>query len=505
MLMTGMKHNGGGRLAAVRLMRYGGALILAAALMLLPLAARETAPARSMEDGLDRLLAVRRPASIKVSLHAVSLDDGRVLYSRSADDPMVPASNMKLVTAAAALWSLKPDYVYETPFYTTAPIRGGVLQGDLYVRGTGAPDLVCENLWVMARQLRNLGLHEVRGRLVGDDGFFDPPARVESWKSSYAHRAFAAPLGALSSNFNSVNVLVRPAERAGAPPVVVVDPFSRFFTVLNKATTRKGKMTLTVDRRYRDGRNEVVVGGAIPPGHPVSVSLRSVEDPTGYFLASFVEVAEEVGITFGRAPARGAVPEGAEEIYSFQSRSLSRLLMEMNKYSNNFSAEMVLKTMGAEMLGPPGTTAKGLQAVDAYLRYIGIPMEGVVLDDASGLSRYNRVTARLLSEVVRHVWDDFETGPEYFASLPLAGADGTLSKRMTSGAALRRVRAKSGFINSTSCLSGVAGNPVTGPVAFSILMNGTGLVNGDAKRLQDRICAVLAGSTPAGEASGSGR
>ena len=481
----------------VRLLSSAGVLALAVVLMLLPLSARETSPTRSMEDGLDRLIAGRKPSSIDVGLYAVALDSGRVLCSRSADTSMVPASNMKLVTAAAALWTLKPDYVYETPFYTTAPPRNGVLMGDLFVQGRGAPDLVCENLWVMARQLRNLGIREVRGSLVGDDSFFDEPARHQAWKSSYAHRAFAAPIGALSCNFNSVNILVRPAERSGTRPVVVVDPFDDFFDVINKASTRRGKMTLTADRRYRDGRNQVVIGGTIPVNHPMSVTLRSVEDPTGYFLSSFVEVAEEVGITFAQPPRTGPVPEGAEEIYAFESRSLGRLLVEMNKYSNNFTAEMVLKTLGAEVLGPPGTTAKGLQAVDAYLRHHNFPMDGVVLDDASGLSRHNRVTARLLAEVVRHVWSDFETGPEFFASLPVAGTDGTLKKRMTAGAALRRVRAKSGFINSTSTLSGVAGNPVTGPVAFSILMNGRGLQNWNAKQLQDRICEVLAGSTPA--------
>ncbi len=493
------KYPGGGRRAAVRFLRYGGVLALAAFLLLLPLAARETAPARSMEDSLDRLLAGRRPSSLKVALYAVSLDDGRVLYSRSANDPMVPASNMKLVTTAAALWVLKPDYVYETLFYATGPIRNGVLEGDLYVQGRGAPDLVCENLWVMARQLRNLGIRQVRGGLVGDDTFFDRQGRNPHWKTSYAHRAFGGPVGALSCNFNSVNIIVRPAERSGQPPVVVLDPFSNFFSVVNNATTRKGKMTLTADRRYRNGRNEVVLGGAIPIGHPTSESLRSVDDPTGYFLSSLVEVAEEVGITFGRPPSLGIVPEDAEEIYSFESRSLGRLLVEMNKYSNNFSAEMILKTIGAEMLGAPGTTANGLLAVDAYLRHHGLPMDGVVLDDASGLSRYNRVTARLLAEVVRHAWNDFEIGPEFFASLPVAGADGTLKKRMTGGAALRRVRAKSGFINGVSSLSGVAGNPTTGPVAFAILMNGSKLGNGEAKRLQDSICAVLAGSTPAAQ------
>jgi D-alanyl-D-alanine carboxypeptidase/D-alanyl-D-alanine-endopeptidase (penicillin-binding protein 4) len=403
---------------------------------------------------------------------------------------------MKIVTAAAALWALKPDYVYETPFYAAGPVRDSVLQGDLHVQGRGAPDLVCENLWVMARELRNLGIERVEGALVADDSYFDTPARLTSWKSSYAHRAFAAPIGALSANFNSVNVIVRPS-RTGGKPTVVVDPFGDFFTVINTATSRKGRMNLTVDRRYRNGRNEVVVGGNIPPTHPRSVTLRSVEDPTGHFLSAFVEVAAQLGITFGRPPEIGPVPEGAEEVYAFESRSLGRLVVEMNKYSNNFSAEMILKTIGAEMLGEPGTTAKGLQAVEAYLKHHAFPTEGMVLDDASGLSRFNRVSARLLAEVTAHVWNDFETGPEFFAALPVAGADGTLEKRMTRGAALRRVRAKSGFINGVSALSGVADNPTAGPVAFSILVNGRGLVNGEAKRLQDRICAVLAGNAPA--------
>ncbi|MBI1950891.1 MAG: D-alanyl-D-alanine carboxypeptidase/D-alanyl-D-alanine-endopeptidase, partial [Acidobacteria bacterium] len=337
------------------------------------------------------------------------LPEGRPIFLRQADRPLQPASTQKILTTAAALALLKPEYVYRTRVLADAPIDGsGAVAGNLYIQGAGAPDLVGESWWLIARRLSALGLRRVQGDLVADESLFDAARRPPGWPQPAADSWYNAPIGALSCNFNVVTVTIDPSPFAGARPDLTLEPVASFFQVLNRAVTTAGPTSLTVSRSFEGGRNSLVVSGTIRRGSGPSVFHRAVEEPALYALTAFREIARGEQIEVEGGLSVGAAPETAREIHTHESRPLGALVRDMNKNSNNFMAEMIVKTLGAQFVGTPGTTAGGLEVIRDYLAGLGLDLEGTRLADGSGLSDDDRLPARFLAEVLARARADFE-------------------------------------------------------------------------------------------------
>jgi len=391
---------------------------------------------------------------------------------RLPDRPLQPASTQKILTTAAALALLKPEFVYRTSLYADTPIDGsGSIAGNLYIQGSGAPDLVGESWWLVARRLANLGLRKVEGDLVADESYFDSVRRPQGWPQPSADSWYNAPIGALSCNFNVVTVHVEPSPLAGARPDLTLEPIASYFQVLNRATTGSQPTDIRVDRGFEDGRNTLVVSGTIRRGSEAIVVHRGVEEPALYALHAFREIARSSGIEIAGSLSTGLVPDGARTLARQESRPLAQLVHDMNKNSNNFMAEMILKTLGAQFVSIPGTTAGGLEMVRTYLSGIGLDPEATALADGSGLSDQSRTSAALLAGVLTKAQADFEIGPELVASLPIGGADGTLSDRFVGEATHRRVRAKTGRISGAIALAGYVVNRSGRTFAFVVLAN----------------------------------
>lgn len=400
------------------------------------------------------------------------LPSGRPVLLKNADRPLHPASTLKILTSAAALALLKPEYVYETRLLSDGPIGGdGTIARNLYVQGSGAPDLVGESFWLMAKRVAALGLRRVAGDLVGDESCFDAVRRPPGWPAPSADSWYNAPVGALSCNFNVVTVRVDPSPLLGARPDITLEPVASYFQVLNRATTVAGATSLTVTRGFEDRRNTLVISGTLRRGSGPFVVHRGVEEPALYALHCFQEIARSEGIEIAGTLRVGTVPDAAKEIQRYESRPLGTLVRDMNKNSNNFMAEAILKTLGAQFVEQPGTTAHGIEVVRTYLTGLGIDPAALQIVDASGLSEQDRVPARLLAEVLARAQGDFEIGPELVASLPVGGADGTLEERFGGEEAKRRVRAKTGRIAGTLSLAGYAVNRDGRRFAFAILAN----------------------------------
>ncbi len=362
--------------------------------------------------------------------------------------------------------------MYETHLFTDAPIdASGAIAGNLYIQGSGAPDLVGESWWMMARRLASLGLHRVDGDLVADESRFDAVRRPPGWPLPSADSWYNAPIGALSCNFNVVTVTIDPSPLVGARPDLTLEPAASFFQVLNRATTIAGPTSLVVSRSYENGQNGLVVGGTIRRGGGPAVFHRAVEEPALYALHAFREIARAEHIEVKGALSTGTVPEKARELHVHESRPLGALVRDMSKNSNNFMAEMLVKTLGAEFGTPPGTTAGGLEVMRNYLSGLGIDVTGMHLVDGSGLSDDDRLPARVLAEVLSRAWNDFEIGPELASSLPIGGADGTLDERFGGETSRRRVRAKTGRIAGALTLAGYAATRGGRTLAFVILAN----------------------------------
>jgi serine-type D-Ala-D-Ala carboxypeptidase/endopeptidase (penicillin-binding protein 4) len=400
------------------------------------------------------------------------LPSGRPIVARNPDRMLRPASTLKIVTSAAALALLKPEYVFETRVLADSAIRAdGAVARNLYIRGSGAPDLVGESWWLMARRLSALGLRRVEGDLVADESFFDSVRRPSGWPAPGADSWYNAPVGALSCNFNVVTVRVDPSSLVGGRPEVTLDPISSYFQVMNRATTVTGATSLSVSRGFEGGRNVLVISGTLRKGAGPLVVHRGVEDPAQYALHCFREIARSEGIEIEGALRTGAVPDEAKEIDRFESKPLGALVRDMNKNSNNFMAEALVKTLGAEFVEQPGTTANGLEVIRTYLQGLALDPSLLQVVDGSGLSDQDRMPTRLLVDVLTRAHADFEVEPELASSLPIGGADGTLEARFGSEGSKRRVRGKTGRVAGALTLAGYAVNRDGREFAFAVLAN----------------------------------
>jgi D-alanyl-D-alanine carboxypeptidase/D-alanyl-D-alanine-endopeptidase (penicillin-binding protein 4) len=433
-------------------------------------------------------------STARTSVQVLDAATGRSLYEHQAGVLLKPASNMKLLTAAAALALLRPEYRFRTSFYAAAePTPAGIVRGGLHIKGGGSPGLVGEEWWLIARRIRALGITRIEGDLIADDTFFDDVRRGPRWPSPSVDQPYNAPVGALSCFYNAVTVTVRPTTE-GKPPEVLLDPFGSYFKVVNRAVTSGRGQDLRIGRQW-DGRQNIIhVEGRIGTNVAPVSAYKSVEEPALYAASAFREAAQREGITVTGGVAAGTVPAGARLLHVHESRPLADLVQDMNKESNNFMAESILKTIGAETAGPPGTTRKGAEAVLKYLAGLGVRTEGIVVADGSGLSPENRLTADALARVLLATYGDFQAAPEFMASLPIGGIDGTLDHRMIGSPATRKVRAKTGYINGVSSLSGYAWNDGGRLLVFSVLVNRSGAGVGDVNRSVDRICSALVSS-----------
>jgi D-alanyl-D-alanine carboxypeptidase/D-alanyl-D-alanine-endopeptidase (penicillin-binding protein 4) len=456
--------------------------------------------AAGLPEQLAALIDLPCLRSAEVGIKVTRLRDGQVLFERGSEEALKPASTLKLITGAAALSILGPEHTFKTRFLADGPLEDGVLRGNLVVIGGGAPDLTAERLWYAARSLARLGLREVRGDLVGDDSYFDSQRRPRGWPVASNDRAYNAPVGALSYNFNVVSIEVRPAAEVGQPPSARLSPLGAGLELTNTATTSASRSDLRVGVRRHQGRDLMLLRGAIRRGSPPLVLHRSIEDPTLYTLGALRELLAREGIAVRGALKSATAPEGAHELYTLESQPLSQLLLMMNKKSNNMMAETLLKAMGAQESGPPGTSAAGLRAVRRARREIGVDTGGMRLGDASGLSHETHLPTSVLVRVLEEMPRRFAAWPEFLASLPIGGVDGTLDDRM-SGDLARRVRAKTGRIHGVVSLAGYASNGDGDLLAFAVLVNRVRCGFPRVVEQVDRLALAIAGSRSDGTPS----
>jgi D-alanyl-D-alanine carboxypeptidase/D-alanyl-D-alanine-endopeptidase (penicillin-binding protein 4) len=470
-------------------MRSRGLPGLAALVLLLGAAA---ATASGLEERLDAALRDPGLRGARLAALVVDLEGGGVLYARDPDRALVPASNMKVLTAIAALSALGPAHRFTTEVFAPARPDAEGAVAELAIRGGGDPALTSEEVWRLAADLRRIGLRRVRGGLVLDDSAFDTQRWHPSWGPVSA-RAYHAPVGALGVNYGAYAVTASPGANSGDPVHVEVDPAIGYFPIVNRARTgpRRGAPELEVERVHGEGVEQVVVSGTLPAGSEPKTLYRSVLDPLGYAGALLRMQLEANGIRVDGRARRGAVPADATRLLAFEGRPLAEIVRLFVKHSNNAIAEGLLKALAARAGARPATWEEGLAVARRELETLGLPIGGATLVDGSGLSIENRVPPRLFVEALRLAHRSFRFGPEFVAALPIGASDGTLEKRAKMAGA--GVRAKTGLLTRVTGLSGYARLGDGRVAAFSILANG---YRGSAEAAMsgiDRFAAALVG------------
>jgi serine-type D-Ala-D-Ala carboxypeptidase/endopeptidase (penicillin-binding protein 4) len=418
-----------------------------------------------------------------------SLDRGETLYEIRSKKLFIPASNAKILTTATALKFLGSNYRFNTRIYTDGILENETLKGNLYIKGSGDPKLVTEQLWLMVNGLRNLPIKRIEGNIIADDTFFDNQKRIKTWIKNPGAQAYEAPLGALSFNFNTVKAYVSPAKKVGDRPIVIIEPKNEYIKLENNAQTlRPGKRRrLIVNRVGKENHDLITVSGGINIGQPRAQYFLNITNPIQYALNVFKSYIELSGITFGGKLKKGKVPDGALEIYMHEGEPLALALRGLNKFSNNFVAEQILKTIGGEHLGLPGSTKKGLRVFEEYMKELGYAPGQYSIYDGSGLSRQNRLSPKIIVDILRNVKDDLSVYPDFVTALGVMGVDGNVKNRMRKVTNSNKARVKTGTLNFVSAISGFFQSKEGESFAFSILMNDLKCSNGRAKKIQDQI------------------
>jgi D-alanyl-D-alanine carboxypeptidase/D-alanyl-D-alanine-endopeptidase (penicillin-binding protein 4) len=462
-----------------------------------------------LRDAVDRVLDAPGWRRAHWGVLAVSLDRGDTLVAREPARIMIPASNLKLLTTAAAFHHLGPEYRWVTLALADGGIRDGILQGDLVLYGTGDPGLserfhdtdraVFDTL---AARLRADGLRAIAGRVLGDGTFFRGPARHGAWDPEDRNQHYAAAAGALSWAENVVTLRIE-ATRSGVPPMIHGLPALGGVDVRNDARTAAGAPSprLSVDREAP--LDPIRIAGELAPGAPDVWRRMNVQDPGLYAAHAFHAALERAGIAITGPPGVVSAPEsstldgvglfrGAAEEPQVLARHVSPPLREyltvINHESHNLFADVVLKTLGRAVAGE-GTFEAGARVVERFLTDVVGAAEGsVYVLDGSGLASGNRVSPETIVGLLGYMAGR-DDGEAFLATLPQAGTRDL--RRMDRTAAARNLRAKTGTIHGVSALSGLVRTASGERVAFSIIGNELPSTWG-AKRLEDRIGAYLA-------------
>ena len=415
---------------------------------------------------------------------AVRAKDGAVLAEHGASTLLNPASNAKLVTAAAVLDTLHAEYRFKTEYFVQGTLRDGVLAGNLIVKGYGDPSIVSERLARVANELYLFGVERITGEVIVDGSYFDEVDEARGWEIEDApDRAYAAPVTALSVNFNATAVYVRPAGE-GKPAIVRVDPPSEQIVLAGEVRTDKlgrGVRVVSQMDKSADGKEQTLltVEGSVGTREPPSRTYRRVYAPLRHFGSTLVYFLQQRGVKMRHAVSEGKVPDGARLILVDRSPVLAEIVADLNHYSNNIIAETLIKAMGAQVMGVPGTFDNGLAVARRFLEEkVGFEANTYTFDYGSGLNDVNRFTARQMVTLLLYMSKDFESGTEYTSSLAVAGTQGTIGSRMRDTPAERHLRAKTGTLRGVSALSGYVVEPGGDVVAFSFLSQG--LQNGAA-------------------------
>jgi D-alanyl-D-alanine carboxypeptidase/D-alanyl-D-alanine-endopeptidase (penicillin-binding protein 4) len=442
-------------------------------------------------------------ASVRVAVHVRELESGVELAALRADDSLRPASNMKLVTTAAALVLLGSEARFVTPIEASGPIQDGVLAGDLVLRAGGDPLIradgdarVEERLGQALGALRSNGLQHIRGDVILDEASFPDPGPGPAWPDASQHWAeFCALAGGFSINGGVLRATVLPGA-PGARAAVEVHPApfglpARF----DVRTTAGGRLDVQVGATPA----ACTVQGSLPRARSDFSAEFRHPDPVQLFASVLADqlAACDIGLDGTLRRARDIAP--GVRLGTLES-PIADALGPINSESRNGVADQLFLALGLQACGA-GTRTAGRAAVGRALVRLGVPDDGLVQVDGSGLSRDDRVSARQITALLAAVLASDERGARLFVeSLAVMGRRGTLAERLQGSAGEGRVRAKTGWIAGTSALSGLATGPHGETLVFSILVeypSSIGGLNQDVfKPMQDELALCLVQEAP---------
>lgn len=429
----------------------------------------------------------------QVGISVVHLRSGRQLFGHRADRNMNPASNMKLVTAAAALLELGPHFRIRTGLYGRQ--RGDAIEGGLYLRGFGDPTLTEADLVALAQALVRRGIKRVDEVIVDGRHFDDnvlPPA-FEQQPNEVS--PFRAAVAALSVNRNAYELRVIPGAEVGNAAKVTLTG-SGYFDLDNTVTTSAGGAPRVVAVQSTTGTQmSLKLRGTVPAGISGVSYFRRIASPPHYAGHVMVDALRSLRVQVPKRVGTGATPASAALLSQRQSAPLGHIVAALGKKSDNFVAEMLVKLLSAERRGGGGSTEHGVKLALEAVAKVGVPTSELKMINGSGLFDGNAIAPSHLTALLFGMYQRPDLRPDYLAQLAIGGRDGTLARRLRQLPKAGIVRAKTGTLAAVIGLSGyVLGPRPDQGYAFSVLANDVRGKHGPTRALADRVATVLAES-----------
>lgn len=427
-------------------------------------------------------------------------DTGELVYSYFGETRLHPASNMKLLTAAAALETLGPEYQFTTEVWVNGRIEGNILQGDLYLKGKGDPTLLKADLDQFAKDLKTSGIHQINGNIVGDDHWYDDVRLSQdlNWsdESNYTGTQVSALTFSPNNDYDAGTVMmeIRPSTKVGERAILTLSPDTDYVKIINKTKTvdKEESKKISIEREH--GSNTIIVNGIVPLNGEKIRSWVAIWEPTQYTLNIFKHSLQENGIEFSEKTkfTTGVTPEKATLLTFKKSIPLKDLMISFMKLSNNGHGEILTKEMGKTVYGE-GSWDKGIRVIKETVTDLGVNCTTLMLRDGSGMSHKNMIPANELTKLLYWIQEK-NWFPEFENALPVAGISdrlvgGTLRSRLTEDSIKGKVKAKTGSIAGVSSLSGYVTTRSGERLIFSIMINNH--LSDSVKTIEDEIVKTL--------------
>lgn len=459
-----------------------------------------------LKNNLDSLFANEYKTIVAVDIF--DLTENKSLYSKNEKLLLRPASLMKILTTSAALLFLE-DYNFNTSLYYDGEIEDSICNGNLYLVGGCDPSFSLNNLDSLIREIKKIGIKEIRGNLYGDISMTDSIYWGEGWMWDDDPYPFAAYLSPLTINHNTVQVIYKPTHIGKLAQIETI-PKTSYFEIVNSLITTKDDSSYLVDkstwfglpngfdksnflitRDWLNRKNKIYAKGFISVNSPQDTVSFSVVNPAEYFLTLMKEKLESNNITLHGKIGFKNLPEDTEEIISIE-HNIDSILVYTNKNSDNLGSEMILRALSNKYFGKPATAKNGIKLIDSLITLVGFNPKEYKIVDGSGLSFYNLISAELITSVLKYFfYNEEELFVKLYNSFPISGYDGTLKNRMLKSKAYKKVRAKTGTLSGVSNLAGYMTNHDNHLIAFSILIQNFAGSASKARELQDKICEII--------------
>ncbi len=428
---------------------------------LLGLCALQAAPAILAQERIPaEVAAALKSAAIPPSAAAIvvlPLGESRPLLSLNAERALNPASTMKLVTTFAALDLLGPNFTWKTQVLTTGTLNGDTLEGDLILKGGGDPKLTLENLWLMTRSLRARGLRHIRGDLVLDRSYFNGGDHDPSRFDAEPLRPYNVGPDALMFNFKAVRFTFLPDALRNRVQVLA-EPKPAQLELTQSVRLASGpcndwRAQLKADFQGGSAQALVSFAGSYPAECGEKTWNVALLSHPHYIHGVFRQIWEESGGSLSGGWRDGAAPPDARVLYTHESPSLAEIVRDINKYSNNVMARQLYLTLSSESLKTPGNPPASAQVLRSWLTQRALQVPELVVDNGSGLSRVERISAASMAELLQVAFRS-PVMPELMASLPLVAYDGTMKRRLNSSAVAGQAHIKTGTLFDVRAIAG---------------------------------------------------